>query len=200
MLYNIGRLLCDKPSSLPGEADLRAFLALLLEVAKSQSLQVSISALHLWAKLLGINGIATSPATLSLVGEVLETCSQRLVKYEVFPQDSTHPSILFLNEDIETIPERHAFLGNYSRFCHQIVELIVEQQPIDALYHILGQADQVLEHAYDGEPPFHRKDSYISLISRCSLTPSLNLPKKLHSIPESRCAIFCHRGGTEGLS
>ena len=89
------------------------------------------------------------------MGDLLDTCSQRLVKYEAFPQDSNHPSILFLNEDIETTPEKHAFLGNYSRFCNNIVELLVQQQPIDALYHILGQADQVLEHAYDGEPMFH---------------------------------------------
>ena len=52
------------------------------------------------------------------------------------------------------MPERHAFLGNYARFCRQIVEMIVERQPADALYHILGQADQVLDHLYDGEPPF----------------------------------------------
>lgn len=52
------------------------------------------------------------------------------------------------------MPERHAFLGNYSRFCTQVVEQVVQQQPIDALYHILGQADQALDHVYDGEPPF----------------------------------------------
>ena len=155
MLYNIGRLWIEKHANPPERADFKGFLTLLLDVAGSDSLQVSIPPLHLWAKLLSVDAIATSPATLSLVGPLLELCSQRLVRYEAFPQESDHPSILFLNEDIETMPERHAFLGNYSRFCTQIVELMVPHQPIDALYHVLGQADQVLEHAYDGEPPFH---------------------------------------------
>ena len=115
---------------------------------------MSIPALHLWAKLLANDKISKSSAAQSLIGDLLETCSQRLVRYELFPMESSYPSILFLNEDIETMPERHAFLGNYSRFCTQIVELVVQQQPIDALYHILGQADQALDHVYDGEPPF----------------------------------------------
>ena len=123
-------------------------------MAKNPSLQVSIPALHLWAKILAVDEILKSSATQSLVGDLLEVCSQRLVRYEAFPSNSSNPSILFLNEDIETMPERHAFLGNYSRFCTQIVELVVQQQPIDALYHILGQADQALDHVYDGEPPF----------------------------------------------
>ena len=156
-MYNVGRLLGDRPRDLPADSDLQAYLSLLLEVAKSQSLQVSIPALHLWAKLLAVKEIASSSANLSLIGELLETCSQRLVKYEAFPTNSDHPSILLLNEDIETVPERHAFLGNYARFCNQIVELVVQQQPIDALYHILGQADHVLEHTYDGKPAFHRE-------------------------------------------
>ena len=139
---------------MPSNGDLAAFLTLLLDVAKNPSLQVSIPALHLWAKLLATEKIAKSPAAQGLIGDLLETCSQRLVRYEVFPLESNSPSILFLNEDIETMPERHAFLGNYSRFCTQIVELVVQQQPLDALYHILGQADQVLDHVYDGEPPF----------------------------------------------
>lgn len=145
----------EKFATLPESYDMKAFQSLLLDVARNESLQVSIPALHLWAKLLSVDAIATSPATLSLVGPLLELCSQRLVRYEAFPKDSSHPSILFLNEDIETIPERHAFLGNYSRFCNQIVELMVPYQPIDALYHVLGQADRVLEHAYDGEAAFH---------------------------------------------
>lgn len=156
MLYNIGRLLGERASELPENADMQGFLRLLLDVARNQSLQVSIPALHIWSKLLAIEAIAKSSAALSLFSELLEICSQRLVRYEAFPADSTHPSILFLNEDIEMMPERHAFLGNYSRFCNQTVELVVQQIPIDALYHILGQADGVLEHAYDGESSFHR--------------------------------------------
>ena len=126
-----------------------------MSMMKNDSLQVSIPALHLWVKFLNSETISNAPAIHKAIPRLLETCSQRLIRYEALPQDSTHPSILFLNEDIETMPERHAFLGNYARFCNQVVERVVQQQPIDALYHILGQADQVLAHLYDSEPPFN---------------------------------------------
>lgn len=125
-----------------------------MRVMRSDSLQVSIPALHLWVKFMQSEVISKSPAVQAVMAGLLETCSRRLLRYESLPVGGDNASILFLNEDIETMPERHAFLGNYARFCNQIVELVVQQQPIDALYHILGQADQVLVHLYDKEPPF----------------------------------------------
>ena len=153
-VFNLGRLLGERPAYLPEESDLSGFVSLLMSVMKNDSLQVSIPALHLWVKLLSSDIIAKSPAVQAVIGDLLETCSHRLVRYEALPQDTNNPSLIFLNEDIETMPERHAFLGNYARFCNQVVELVVQQQPIDALYHILGQADQALDHLYDAEPPF----------------------------------------------
>ena len=154
MVFNIGRLLDEKPTFVPEGSNLGGFFSLLLDVMKDQSLHVSIPALHLWVKLLSSERIGDSPAIMALISDLLETCSHRLVRFESLPVDSSNPSVIFLNEDVDTMPERHAFLGNYARFCNQIVELVVQKQPIDALYHILGQADQVLNHVYDGEPPF----------------------------------------------
>lgn len=154
MVFNIGRLLDERPSFVPEGSNLGGFFSLLLNVMKDESLHVSIPALHLWVKLLSSEKIGSSPAIMALVSDLLETCSHRLVRFESLPVDSNNPSVIFLNEDVDTMPERHAFLGNYARFCNQIVELVVQKQPIDALYHILGQADQVLNHVYDGEPPF----------------------------------------------
>ncbi|KAG8529326.1 uncharacterized protein KY384_005962 [Bacidia gigantensis] len=154
-IFNLGRLLSDRHSALAQDSDIGGFVDLLRSVMKSDSLQVSIPALHLWVKFLNSEQISQSLSVQSAIADLLETCSQRLIRYEALPQDTNHPSIQFLREDIETIPERHAFLGNYSRFCNQVVERIVEKQPIDALYHILGQADQVLDHLYDNEPPFN---------------------------------------------
>ena len=153
-MFNLGRLLGDRPSYLPEGSDLAGFVGLLMIVMKNDSLQVSIPALHLWTKFLQSEMISKSPAVQNVIGDLLETCSHRLVRYEALPPKTNNPSITFLNEDIETMPERHAFLGNYARFCNQVVELVVQQQPIDALYHILGQADHVLNHLYDAEPPF----------------------------------------------
>ena len=139
---------------MPEGSNLKGFFELLLDVMKDKSLHVSIPALHLWVKLLSSDEIGNSNTIMALISDLLETCSERLVRFESLPENSSNPSIIFLNEDVDTMPERHAFLGNYARFCNQIVELVVQKQPIDALYHILGQADQVLDHVYDGEPPF----------------------------------------------
>ena len=154
MIYEVGRLLEERPSFITGAYDLGAFFGLLLTIAEDQSLNVSISALHLWTKLLSSEIYAGLPALTALSSQLLELCSQRSIRYEALPEDSDNPCIAFLKEDFDTMPERHAFLGNYARFCKEIVMRIVEQQPADALYHILGRTDQMLTHLYEGEPSF----------------------------------------------
>lgn len=154
LIYNLGRLLEERPDLVPVDDGLESFLRLLINVAKNNSLQVSITALHVWVRILSSEKLASSTPVASFIGELLEVCSQRVIKYEALPDDSPNPSIIFLNEDLDTMPERHAFLGNYMRFCKTIVEHIVRQQPADALYHILSQAEQVITHLYDGEPAF----------------------------------------------
>ena len=141
------------------ESDLSGFLDLLLEIARDDSLHVSIPMLHLWNKILDSEIVGDSPPVLNLIGPLLELCSQRLLRYEAFPEDSSVPSIVFLQEDVDTKPERHAFLGNYARFCNQIVESVVLKRPDDAMYHILSQADEVLAHLYDNEPAFDGRES-----------------------------------------
>ena len=175
MIYNLGRLLEERPSLIPTDSSLNSFLRLLINVASNNSLQVSITALHVWVKILGSDKLASSAPVTSLIAELLEVCSQRLIKYEALPHDSSNPSIIFMNEDLDTMPERHAFLGNYMRFCKTIVERIVQQQPADALYHILSQAEQVFSHLYDGEPAFtvqtYSKTSvpFLKLDAQCSV-------------------------------
>ncbi|MCJ1390853.1 hypothetical protein MMC18_003714 [Xylographa bjoerkii] len=155
MIHNVGQFLDSKSDNVPQEADLLNFLDLLLRIVQNESLHVSIPVLHLWINLLDSNSIGNSPPVMSLIGPLLEICSQRLLRYEALPEDSGVPAILFLKEDIDTIPERHAFLGNYARFCKDIVNCIVQKQPFDAINHILDQTDQVLNHLYDGEPPIN---------------------------------------------
>ena len=154
-MFTIGRHLEEQADVIAESCDLSSFYELLVKVMKAQSLHTSIPALHLWVKLLSSERYSHSSAVTAFAGQLLEICSQRMLRYESLPLGSTNPSIVFLNDDVDTIPERHAFLGNYSRFCHQIVEMIVERQPADALYHLLRQTDHVLDNLYDGEPAFH---------------------------------------------
>ncbi|KAL8805576.1 MAG: hypothetical protein Q9182_001841 [Xanthomendoza sp. 2 TL-2023] len=175
LVFNVGRLLEERPTIIPIDCGLDAFFRLLMNVAKNNSLQISITSLHVWVKILGSKTLVASAPVSGFIGELLEVCSQRVIKYEALPEDSPNPSIIFLNEDLDTMPERHAFLGNYMRFCKMITERIVQQQPADALLHILSQAEQVISHLYDGEPPFslqsYSKTSipFLKLDAQCSI-------------------------------
>ncbi|KAF2144374.1 uncharacterized protein K452DRAFT_295830 [Aplosporella prunicola CBS 121167] len=145
----------SKPTLIPESSDLPGFFSLLFEVMGHPSLTVSIPILHAWTKLLRARVIRDSQAVIQLVPALLELCSQRLVRYEALPDDSEDPTFLLLNEDIDTVPERHAFLGNYRRYCVDIVEVVVRKMPMDAMQHILGQATHLFRHLYDGQAPFH---------------------------------------------
>lgn len=131
-----------------------AFLQLIYEVLGHPSLVVSIPVLHAWTRLLRTRSIRDSAAVLQLVPALLETCSSRLIRYEVLPEDSNDPTFVLLNEDLDTVPERHAFLGNYRRYCVDVVEVIVRKMPLDAMQHILGQATNLFTNLYDGFGPF----------------------------------------------
>ncbi|KAI9825318.1 MAG: hypothetical protein M1819_000564 [Sarea resinae] len=154
MISNLGNFIERRPLEIPADSDLPNFLNLCFDILRNQSLIVSIPLLHTWSKLLGSDTISESDAIAPLVGPLLGICSERLFRYEALPDESEDPTIVFLNEDIDTIPERHAFLGNYRRYCVRVVETIVKRKPFEAMSQILGQVDQVLQSLYDGQPPF----------------------------------------------
>ncbi|RAL64721.1 hypothetical protein DID88_001752 [Monilinia fructigena] len=74
----------------------------------------------------------------------------RLIRYENMPDNCEDPEYLFLKEDIDTQPERHAFLGNYRRYLLADNRACCSTKAIRGLYHILGQVDNSLQHLYDG--------------------------------------------------
>lgn len=157
MISLVGNFLEGKPSLLPADSDLDGFLKLLLEILANQSLAISIPVLSTWTKLLRSHTVGDSEVISSVIGPLLEICSRRLIRYEHLPPDSEDPTVLFLNEDIDTTPERHAFLGNYRRYCVQVVETIVFKRPFEALHHVLTQVGSSLQALYNNRPQFHSK-------------------------------------------
>jgi exportin-5 len=157
MISNLGGFIEQKNASIPKDCDLPNLLNLFLVIAQSQSFVVSIPILVTWTRLLRSSTLGASPTMTPLIGPLLELCSSRLIRYESMPEDSDDPSLIFLLEDIDTIPERHAFLGNYRRYAVQIIESIVRQNKSAAIYHILSQVDTSMQHLYDGQPPFAGK-------------------------------------------
>lgn len=154
-ISHLGNYLDRKFHCLPPNTDIHTFFQFLLQVVQSQSLVVSIPVLVTWTRLLNNRSIGPSIVETPMVAPLLEVCSSRLVRYENLPEDTQDPTLLLLTEDTDTIPERHAFLGNYRRYSSQVIESIVELTLSDAINHILGQTENVVQHLYDGQAPFN---------------------------------------------
>lgn len=116
------------------------------------------------------------------------------------PEDCQNPSVLFLNEDLDTIPERHAFLGNYRRFCSTIVEHITKRRPFEAFPYIMNNVEMTISSIRTTEPPFscrHMLPNDPLLVadrarSRC-------LSEEQQCVPQNRCPVLCHRSSIEGI-
>ncbi|CAN9390301.1 unnamed protein product [Alternaria alternata] len=115
--------------------------------------------LHLLDELLRSSIVRDSDVVNSMVGGLLETCCARLIRYGIRcrKENTEDVTLQFLNEDIDTIPERHAFLGNYRRFCADVIEVLVRKTPVEAMEHILAQATNMLQNLYNGQPTFQRQ-------------------------------------------
>ncbi|KAE8348511.1 armadillo-type protein [Aspergillus coremiiformis] len=159
MLSYVAGFLEEKGFSLESAhgMNLPFFFHLTISVIQHQSLMVSIPVLHVWSKLLASERIGNTDLVTSLIPSLLEICTQRLVRWEALPTDSNDPTITFLIDDIDTVPERHAFVGNYRRYCSSIIETIVQRRPQEAIPHILSGVDVNLSNLYNGVEPFNVK-------------------------------------------
>lgn len=126
-------------------------------IVEHQSLTISIPVLHSWSRLLELPKIINLSAINDFIVPLLEICTVRLLRYDSFPEESNDPSVTFLHEDIDTVPEMHAFVSNYRRFCSHIIETITQKRPAAAISFIFPRVDYVLDNLYTGLPPFHRK-------------------------------------------
>ncbi|KAK7414143.1 karyopherin [Neonectria punicea] len=157
MLSCLGDYFDRKFAKLPPDAAREDFLDLLVQVVQNESLMISIPVLVTWTRLLSNRTIGPSELVSPMIGPLLEICSSRLVRYENLPEDTQEPTFLFLLEDTDTIPERHAFLGNYRRYSSQVIEAIVQLKLVDAVSHILGRTEDILLHLYDGQPSLDKQ-------------------------------------------
>lgn len=200
MLSMLGNYLERKFADVPTGSDVDGFLRLLLLAVESKSLIVSIPVLVTWTRLLNNRLIGQSSANSQMIGPLLELCGSRLIRYENLPEDTQDPTYLFLMEDTDTVPERHAFLGNYRRYSMQVIEAIVLLKPQDAIFHILNQTEHVLQTLYDGQP---------ALDSQCLCKPhgentelttrSFQIRQVLDACIARRRAHVHDRRGNQGL-
>lgn len=125
--------------------DVLAFFDLLRYVLQSKSLVVSIPVLHSWSKMMDVQENTVIDMVLQALGTLVQTCSERLLRYENIPSDADNEMVQFLEEDFDTTPERHAFLGNYRRYCTSIIQAISRSRPIEALQYVLEQMQTMLQ-------------------------------------------------------
>lgn len=140
---------------------MQGFLELALRVVKHQSLVVSIPVLVTWSRLLSHRSLGPVAADTPFIGPLLEICSLRMVRYESFPEESDDATFVLLLEDTDTIPERHAFLGNYRRYSSQVIECVVQLKLSEALSHVLRQAEEVFRAVHTAQQPLDGKE-YLS--------------------------------------
>jgi exportin-5 len=159
LMSYVAGFLEEKAFNLQGASgiNLALFLDFLVAIFRHESLTVSIPILHSFSRLLASEKLGNVELSSSLLAPLLETCTQRLVRWESLPEGSDNPTVMFLNEDIDTIPERHAFVGNYRRYCSSVIEIIVQKLPHDAMPHLFSGVDAILNNLYQGIPPFSGK-------------------------------------------
>jgi exportin-5 len=170
--------------------DITSFLNLLYQITRNPSFFVAIPILHCWTKLLKSNALPEN-LTTQIIIPLLEICCARLMRYEAFPEDSEDPTILFLNEDVDTVPERHAFLGNFRRYCSEVIETAVRKIPMEAMSDILSKASSMFDNLYRDQPPFNRMCRDTGDWPVLTLR-SPNLLEDLDARPQRRC-IRRHR-------
>ena len=147
LLSVLADAIAQQPAMTDSEIDVKAFFDLLLRALQSKSLVVSIPVLHSWTKLIEMQDGTIVDLVLQALGTLVQICSSRLLRYESIASDadmSDNEIVAFLNEDFDTTPERHAFLGNYRRYCVSIIQTIARTKPLDALQHVLGQMIEML--------------------------------------------------------
>lgn len=160
----------------PQSCNFTSFVELLMLVFSNASFTVSIPVIYLWTKLLNIREVRYSSEFTNVMDRLLELCRSRLIRYEMLPSESDDVVLRFLNEDFDTIPERHAFVGSYRRFCISIIERVVRRRPFEAISYILKQSSDLLHslaaQAHAGSRGSFSTDSQEQLVveAQCTVT------------------------------
>ncbi|KAJ9655638.1 karyopherin [Neophaeococcomyces mojaviensis] len=124
----------------PKDTDTVPFLKLLVNVARHDSLIVSIAAIHSCDKLLQSSWRRTE-SVQACIQPMLQMAMQRIIAYDMLPRAEDEPAVMFVNEEIELYPERQGFYANYRRFCFSIIEAVSYVFLQDALEFILSAVD-----------------------------------------------------------
>ncbi|PSK50357.1 hypothetical protein B9Z65_301 [Elsinoe australis] len=158
VLAAIGDAVARFPSLFESESQIMSFYDLSANVFQSDSLLISIPVLHSLS-----NAISTKHKEIRAILQqadsvLMDTCLVRLIRFESLPQETTHPILNYLHEDFETLPELHAFLGNYRRYCNKVIETISQERPTEALAYLLQQMKDMFNTVNSLKAPEYSKN------------------------------------------
>ncbi|KAK9467789.1 armadillo-type protein [Lipomyces arxii] len=136
----------DMKNRLPQETDLKGYLELVFATTQHESLIISGLSLQFWCSILRVEALARLPEVNALLPCLLELTADRSIRYERIEE----PTITkrYLDMDFDSVPEVHAFLGNYKRFISDIARLIVCRLPVDSLIWIDQRLDRFFSSWY----------------------------------------------------
>ena len=148
MISHLGHLLTLNPLRIrmkdnPDPADIASLYPLFIAVTSNPSMSVSIHCLELWAHFVRYNK-PWAMIEAEHYNSLLEICRQRLVRYEVLPEGFQDDTWLFLQEDFDTITERHTFVGNYRKYCVEVVNQMIPRYPLAVTTHLLDEAKTLI--------------------------------------------------------
>ncbi|BFZ56722.1 karyopherin [Savitreella phatthalungensis] len=158
-------LACFKFGSSEGksipEIDLAPLLDLVMLTWEHASLVISGMSNSFWCSLLRDEKMSEHPHVLERLPKLLSEASSRFLRFEDAKQEMLRGSDVqrYLDVDIESAQEVHAFCGNYRRFVFDIVRMIVYKRPIDAIEWIRANVRDFFAREYQPPSGFCSKTS-----------------------------------------
>ncbi|KAJ8100486.1 armadillo-type protein [Lipomyces tetrasporus] len=163
MIVGLGEYLSlseTNKNCLPPEIDLNGYLELVFATTQHESLIISGLSLQFWCSLLRVEELASRPEVGALLPRLLELTAERIIRYERVEEPTATKK--FLDIDFDSMPEVHAFLGNYRRFIDDIARLVVCRMPINSLLWLDMRLDKFFSswHGWhsEGSPAALQKD------------------------------------------
>lgn len=147
-------LACFKFGSTQGvkmeDIELASVLDLVLKTWQHSSLIISGMSNNFWCSLLRDDRLNDHPHVTSRLVQILQIGSQGLLHFEDARLRMLRGSELqmYLDLDLESTPDLHAFCGNYRRFAFDIVRMVVFKRPKDATEWIREQVMNFFAREY----------------------------------------------------
>ncbi len=195
MISHLGHLLTLNPLRIrmkdkPDPADIASLYPLFIAVTSNPSMSVSIHCLELWAHFVRHNK-PWSMIEAEHYNSLLEICRQRLVRYEVLPEGFQDDTWLFLQEDFDTITERHTFVGNYRKYCVEVVNQMIPRYPLAVTTHLLDEAKTLIGNLNQIGSDFKGTcDRRFCFQATANYFRSAGILKILHACNPRRCSPY----------